>query len=141
MTVDLEVLFKIVNTIVLPMWLMLIIIPNHKITKKLITIPVIPLLLAGTYLFIVIPGLAAANPDDFTTLKGLKKLFQTDEAVLAGWIHYLAFDLAVGMWLVFQNRSVNISNWLMIPVLLFTFMIGPAGFLLFYIMKLFKKKA
>jgi hypothetical protein len=136
---DNQTIFKLVNVVVLPMWLLLIAFPSSRLTGFLIKLPVIPLLLAVTYVFIVVPSLSNADYNDFTTLAGLKKLFGTDEAVLAGWIHYLCFDLAVGMWLVVQNRTVGISKWLMIPVLLFTFMMGPAGFLLFHLFRVFKR--
>ncbi len=129
-----SLLFEIVNAIVLPMWLLLVIIPDHRITKFFIRLPVTPLLLAATYVVVVIPGLQDADYMDFTTLAGLITLFSTEEAVLAGWIHYLCFDLAVGMWLVVQNRQVGLSKWLMLPVLLFTFMMGPAGFMLFFML-------
>ena len=130
-----ETIFQIVNTAVLPMWLMLLLAPNNNVTKWLIKIPLVPLILAVCYVILIIPGLSQANPDDFQTLKGLTKLFATEDAVLAGWIHYLVFDLAVGMWLVVQNRTVKLHKWLMFPILLFTFMMGPAGFLLFHLIK------
>ena len=130
-----ELIFQIVNTAVLPMWLMLLLAPNNKVTKWLIKVPLVPLVLAVCYVILVIPGLSQANPEDFQTLKGLTKLFATEDAVLAGWIHYLVFDLAVGMWLVVQNRTVKLNKWIMVPILLFTFMMGPAGFLLFHLIK------
>ncbi len=133
--IDNEIIFQIVNTAVLPMWLMLFFVPENKVTKWLIKIPLVPLVLAVCYVILVIPGLSQANPEDFQTLKGLTQLFATPDAVLAGWIHYLVFDLAVGMWLVVQNRTLKLSKWLMLPILLFTFMMGPAGFLLFHLVK------
>ena len=77
---------------------------------------------------------------DFGSLVSVMELFTEENAVLAGWVHYLAFDLLVGMWLLDQNKSIQINPWFMAPVLLLTFMLGPVGFLLFNILKSFKTK-
>jgi hypothetical protein len=49
--------------------------------------------------------------------------------LLAGWTHYLAFDLIVGSWEVRDARERGISHWLVVPCLALTFMFGPVGFL------------
>ncbi|MEO0902914.1 MAG: abscisic acid-deficient protein Aba4 family protein, partial [Bacteroidota bacterium] len=61
-----------------------------------------------------------------------------EEAVMAGWVHYLAFDLLIGMWMINQNRTLGIHQLLMAPCLFATFMLGPVGFLLFTILKAIK---
>jgi len=76
---------------------------------------------------------------DFGTLASVMELFTAENTVLAGWVHYLAFDLLVGMWILDQNKELEISHLLIIPCLLGTFMLGPIGFLLFIILKTIKK--
>jgi len=65
------------------------------------------------------------------------KLFTNEWAALAGWIHYLAFDLFVGCWEVRDAQAKNISHWYVIPCLILTFLFGPIGFLLYSILRLF----
>ena len=72
---------------------------------------------------------------DFGSLESVMDLFTEEKAVLAGWVHYLVFDLLVGMWMVNQNRDLGIHQILMAPCLLGTFMLGPVGFLLFMIIR------
>ncbi len=72
---------------------------------------------------------------DFGSLKSVMQLFTVENAVLAGWIHYLAFDLLVGMWIVNQNKTLNIHPVILAPCLLGTFLFGPVGFLVFMIIR------
>lgn len=76
---------------------------------------------------------------DFGSLASVMELFTQENAVLAGWVHYLAFDLLVGMWMLDQNRNLGVHQLLMVPCLIGSFMFGPAGFLLFIIIKSIKK--
>ncbi len=58
-----------------------------------------------------------------------------DALLLAGWIHYLAFDLFVGSWEVSDAHAQGIHHLLLVPCLLATFMVGPAGLALYFILK------
>ena len=58
-------------------------------------------------------------------------LFSNPWALLAGWVHYLAFDLFVGSWEVRDSQARGIPHWLVLPCLFLTFMFGPAGWLLY----------
>ena len=64
------------------------------------------------------------------------RLFTNQWVVLAGWIHYLAFDLFVGGWEVRDSQARGISHWFVIPCLILTFLLGPIGFLLYHIVRL-----
>jgi len=55
-----------------------------------------------------------------------------DGGLVAGWIHYLAFDLFVGLWIATEADKAGISRWLQAPILVATFMFGPIGLLLFF---------
>ena len=66
----------------------------------------------------------------FGTLAEVMRLFTVPEVALAGWVHYLAFDLAVGLWWSVQADQRGVSRWLQAPVLFVTFMFGPLGLLM-----------
>ena len=55
--------------------------------------------------------------------------------LLAGWVHYLAFDLLVGAWIVRTARAEGIPHWAVMPCLILTFLFGPAGLLAFAILR------
>jgi len=131
--------FSICNMIVMPMWLLMIIAPNWKPTKFLMDYKVIPIILSVVYAIYIGISISSGGGMDFGSLESVKQLFTKDNAVLAGWVHYLAFDLLIGMWMIKLNEKVGLHQLLMAPCLLGTFMMGPVGFLLFWIIKSFKK--
>ena len=59
---------------------------------------------------------------------------------LIAWVHFLAFDLFVARWAYVDNWETGISAWLMAPILFFTLMLGPVGFLLYLGAKTIKQR-
>jgi hypothetical protein len=135
---DFESLFSAASTLVLPGWLLLILAPRWRWTTSLITSCLLPGILAAGYLALVVAnfGRDGAGFSDFNSLSGVKSLFQNDALLLAGWIHYLAFDLFVGSWEVRDARAQAIPHWLVVPCLVFTFMLGPVGLLMYLLLRL-----
>ena len=68
-------------------------------------------------------------PADFTTIEGVRAIFATDGGVTVGWTHYLAFDLFVGLWIAERADERGVARWAQAPILLLTFVAGPAGLL------------
>jgi len=67
----------------------------------------------------------------FGTLAEVTALFTDRWAVLAGWLHYLAFDFLVGCWILQKARDEGIAHaWVVVPLVL-TFLLGPLGWMLF----------
>lgn len=131
--------FSYVGMIAMPMWILMIFLPKWKVTTFLINYKIVPLVLSLVYIVYIVQGLLiAGGMMDFGSLQSVMQLFTEENAVLAGWVHYLAFDLLIGMWMIDQNKTIGIHPVLMAPCLLGTFMFGPVGFLLFMILKSIK---
>jgi hypothetical protein len=128
------------NSFVLLGWILLIFLPKWKFTQTIILHGVV-LLLAIVYSILIAQGISEFKPDSFSTLANVKALFQEDNAVAAGWLHYLAFDLFVGAYVVRKSIQLGISRWIYTPILPFCFMFGPVGYLLFFIVKTIKAKS
>jgi hypothetical protein len=125
-----EQLFSAVNLVAVAGWLLLAVLPGRPWTTNLVSAVVVPALLAVVYTAIV--GLRWGGADGgFGSLEAVSRLFADPWVLLAGWVHYLAFDLFVGSWEVRDARSRGIPHWLVLPCLVFTFMFGPAGWLLY----------
>ena len=92
------------------------------------------------YAIYIFQAIQISGMMDFGSLTSVITLFTEENAVLAGWIHYLAFDLMVGMWVLDQNKELKINQLVMAPCLFLTFMLGPIGFLLFMIIKTIRQK-
>ncbi|WP_046755896.1 ABA4-like family protein [Kordia jejudonensis] len=132
--------FKIVGMLAMPMWILMVFLPKWKVTRFFIDYKIIPILLSIIYVIYIIQAMQIGGGMDFGSLQSVMALFTEEHAVLAGWIHYLAFDLLVGMWILNQNKTIKIHHLLIIPCLLSSFMLGPVGFLLFMIMRAIKLK-
>jgi len=115
-------------------WMTLIVLPRWRWSAGLIAAAVIPLLLAALYAFLVVKYLVGAG-GGFGSLEQIAALFQNPYVMLAGWIHYLAFDLFIGSWEVRDSRSLGIPHLAIIPCLLLTLMFGPAGLLAYLVMR------
>ena len=134
-----EQIFSIVNLIAMAGWIFLAVAPRWSWTRKIVLSGNISLLLSIAYLILIIMFFGRAE-GGFGSLSDVMKLFTSEWVVLAGWIHYLAFDLFVGSWEVRDAQERGISHWFVIPCLFFTFMFGPVGFLLYQISRIFLSK-
>ncbi|MBC8754304.1 DUF4281 domain-containing protein [Kordia sp. YSTF-M3] len=132
--------FSIVGMMAMPMWILMIFLPKWKVTRFFIDYKIIPIALSLIYAIFIIQATQIGGGMDFGSLKSVMALFTEENAVLAGWVHYLAFDLLVGMWIVNQNKALKIHPVLIAPCLAGTFMLGPVGFLLFMMMRAIKLK-
>ncbi len=136
---DPDQLFQIANAIAMIGWITLIIFPDKSWTNKLLTGVVITLF-GVVYTFIIFTSITPGDFNNFSTLDGVMGLFTNEKGVLAGWIHYLAFDLMTGLYIVNNARKFNINRWILLPSLIFTFMLGPFGLLLYFIIRSIKNR-
>jgi hypothetical protein len=133
---DLARLFDIAGWIVMPGWLLLVFLPRWKWTQT-ITVGLLPAILGVIYLVLFIQyfGQVPEGFGAFGSLAGVKAALSIDGMLLAGWIHYLAFDLFVGSWEVRDSKRVGVHHLLVIPCLFLTFMMGPVGLLAYLVLR------
>src|ERR1700748_1552458 len=120
-----EHVFSICNMLALAGWLILI-FAGKSAKGRLVAGVVIPLTIAVIYAALLIAH-GSESKGSFSTLAGVTALFSNPWLLLAGWIHYLAFDLFIGTWEVCDAQANAISHLLVIPCLLLTFLFGPVG--------------
>ena len=123
-------IFAIVNAIALISWVLLGLLPRQRWVTSTLTGTVVPALLATVYTAIV-ADMWSRSPGGFSTLPAVETLFSNRWLLLAGWTHYLAFDLLVGNWEVRDARDRGIPHALILPCLILTFLFGPAGWMLY----------
>ena len=127
-----NILFNICNTGILLCWGMLLFFPKMKLSRSIRTYPWVPLVISIAYLYFLgaAGGLGEA---DFSTLEGITGLFKkaTPASAAAGWMHYLAFDFWMGCWIVEHRIKRGIPQWVVIPSLVGTFLLGPIGVLIY----------
>lgn len=124
-----EHVFSILNLVAAVAWLPLVFFPRARWATTVVPM-VVPFLLAVVYVVIVVTTLPSSE-GGFSSLVGVRALFENPWALLAGWTHYLAFDLFIGGWEVRDAQQRGISHLLVIPALVLTFLLGPSGLLLY----------
>ena len=133
-------LFRIANLIALIGWLVLLASPFAPRLTQTIAGLGVTLLLCTLYVGLLIAfrggGGDGAGEAGFDTLDGVVALFSRREAILVGWVHYLAFDLFVGAWEVRAARRAGMPFLVVLPCLALTFLLGPTGLLLFLLLRL-----
>jgi hypothetical protein len=129
-------LFDLVGLIPMPGWLLLAILPRWRWTQT-IAAGLLPAILAVVYLALFVGYFRQVEEGfgAFGSLAGVRGAFTIDGILLAGWIHYLAFDLFVGSWEVRDAQRVGLSHWFVLPCLLLTLMVGPVGLLAYLILR------
>jgi Domain of unknown function (DUF4281) len=135
-------LFQIVNPLALAGWIVLIasIMLNKPVWRDQLSGRFWPLALAVLYSLLIVFFFFKA-PGGFDSLAHVQLLFTSEWAALAGWVHYLAFDLFVGTWIAREVMNRGMSRLLLIPLLPLTFMFGPMGLVGFEVGRLlFQRK-
>ena len=122
--------FSIANFLAVCGWLLLAALPGRKWVANLIAGAAIPAVFAAAYTAIIAANFFGAE-GGFSSLQDVALLFANPWLLLAGWIHYLAFDLLVGSWEVRDARERRVPHLFVVPCLILTFLFGPAGWLLY----------
>ncbi len=130
-----ETLFTAANLAGLVGWMLLIVAPRNP--RALVVAGTgIPIALSFTYLILLVVHLGEGR-GGFSSLQGVQELFSNPWLLLAGWIHYVAFDLFVGAWEARDATHRGLPRWLLIPCLGLTFVLGPIGFLVYHATRTF----
>lgn len=123
-----DVIFLVANSAAPIVWLLLAIFPRRPLVRDTLVGTIVPALYAVAYIAIVAVVWSDAE-GSFNTLAGVATLFSNPWLLLAGWLHYLAFDLLIGRWEVLDAQQRGVPHGLVVPCLFLTLMFGPAGWL------------
>lgn len=125
-----EQLFSVANTTALMGWLLLAlaVLRKNDFLRDEIAGRWLPLAFAALYTLLILFFFASAE-GGFDTLANVQKLFTAPWAALAGWVHYLAFDLFLGAWIARRIMEARLPRYLLIVLLPLTFLFGPIGYL------------
>lgn len=115
-------------------WAALILLPRWRGISAALAGWIIPALLSLGYAVLIAVHWHDAK-GGFSSLDSVAALFASKPLLLAGWVHYLAFDLFLGNWILRRSQAEAIPHWLMLPVLLLTFLFGPVGYLTYLLLE------
>lgn len=133
-------LFNVATYIALSAWVVLVFLPTWQF-GEIYVVSIASALLCALYAFLLFFGKrydeGAKVGGSFWTLEGVVRLFKTPRAVLIGWVHYLAFDMIIGLFILKNAQHYGISHWLIVPCLFLTLMFGPVGLFLYLLIRFF----
>ena len=124
-------IFQVVNLLPMPIWLLWMAAPTSQASRTVARSVWPWAILAMAYLVFIAVAVRESgglDPRAFGSLEGVMRLFDSRWATLAGWTHYLCFDLFVARWIM--NDAPDAGYWLT-PILFLTLMFGPVGLLLY----------
>ena len=141
----LEIIYLWLNLGVLPFWLILIVFPQSRICRVFITsiFPIFILSLAYSYLLYITYIDAydfIQNFKLYLSLSELSKLFEDRSFLFLFWAHFLAMTLFCGGWIVNDSRMFNMNKFVVLLPLITTYLIGPIGITLYWLIRLFYAK-
>ncbi|XDD46077.1 ABA4-like family protein [Leptospira sp. WS39.C2] len=134
-----SLMFTIANAIAVLSWVVLIVSPNQKKVIPYLRILISGFFLGGLYILSLSLGLGKVE-GNFSSLESVRSLFSNDAFLLAGWVHYLSFDLFLGTWEAEDGKANGIHRLYLVPIHFLTFYYGPAGFVLYLIFRGVKTK-
>ena len=139
-----ENIYYIANIGVIPCWLLLVVSPNHIITKFFVKSVVIPLLLSTAYIFIAYQIYITENIFEifnlYLGLDELYSLYSNEGFLLIFWLHFLTVNLFAGNWIVNDAMTYSVSKPLVIISLITTYFTGPLGLVLYWLIRIFYSK-
>lgn len=131
--IKLEMIYSACSTLAMLGWLALLLAPLNR-GYAISFARGAALILALAYL-VQMFTITQPTGGDFFTLAGVTALFTMPGNVMLGWTHYLAFDLFIGSWQAEDSAAQGLPHWLLIPCLGLTFVVGPIGLLVYFLIR------
>ena len=140
-----ETLYMWINLGVLPFWFILIVFPQSHLSRIFVTSIFPFFILSGVYIFILYKSYLTGYDFDvnFTLYLGLSelsRLFEDHLYIMIFWTHFIAINLFIGGWIVKDSQKFSINKILLAIPLIFTYLIGPIGLFLYWIIRIFYAK-
>ena len=141
-----EMIYLWVNLGVLPLWIILIFFPQSQICKYFVT-SIFPIfILSGSYIFVIYKSYLNSydfigNFNLYLGIENLSDLFSDNSYLMVFWIHFISINLFTGGWIVKDSQKFSINKLLLVLPLLLTYLIGPLGLFVYWLIRIFHAKS
>jgi hypothetical protein len=139
-----ENIYFFANWGVVPFWLLLVLMPNHGITKFFCHSVIIPLLFMIAYVFVAYQIILQDNIFEgfklYLGLDGLEEIYRNESLRLVFWLHFLSISLFVGSWIARDCERHMVPKILSIPCIISTYFAGPVGLVIYWFVRIFYAK-
>ena len=137
-----EILYYWINFGVIPFWLVLLFFPQSNLCKYFVT-SIFPIfILSGAYIFMLYKAyLNAYDFDDnfnlYFGIDNISELFADKTFLIMFWLHFISINLFTGGWIVKDSQKFSINKIFLIVPLVTTYLIGPLGLFIYWIVRIF----
>ncbi len=129
-------IFKLGNALAVPPWLLMILAPDWRGTRRIVSSPMVVAPHSALYAILLAPQIRGALPAlARPTVPRVAALLGTPEGATAAWLHFTAADLFVGRWIYLDARERGLPARLVSPVLSLTLVFSPAGLLAYLVLR------
>ena len=140
-----DTLYMWINLGILPFWFILIVFPQSHLSRIFVTSIFPFFILSGVYIFILYKSYLIGYDFDgnfslYLGLNELSRLFEDHLYIMIFWTHFIAINLFIGGWIVKDSQKFSINKVLMALPLIVTYLIGPIGLFLYWIIRIFYAK-
>ena len=140
-----ETLFMWINLGVLPFWFILIVFPQSHLSRIFVTSIFPVFILSGVYIFILYKSYLTSydfigNFNLYLGLNELSRLFEDHLYIMIFWTHFVAINLFIGGWIVKDSQKFSINKVLLALPLILTYLTGPTGLFIYWIIRIFYAK-
>ena len=141
-----EMLYYWVNLGVLPFWLILIFFPQSHICRFFVT-SIFPIfILTGVYIFVFYKSYLSSYDFDvnfilYLGINNLLELFSNEFFLIMFWIHFISINLFTAGWIVKDSQKFFINKFILIIPLIVTYLIGPIGIFIYWLIRIFYAKS
>ncbi|WP_084420691.1 ABA4-like family protein [Henriciella litoralis] len=136
-----EIIFMLVNALVVPAWLLLVLAPRWRTTGLVVHSGIYPLAYGALYTVCLIASIFFGQSSDaagMASIGSVSALFDHPNGVIVGWTHYLVFDLFVGAWIGRDAQRREIPHMAAAPCMIASFLFGPLGLLAYMAVRLMR---
>ena len=140
-----ETLYMWINLGVLPFWFILIVFPQSHLSRIFVTSIFPFFILSGVYIFMLYKSYLIGYDFDgnfslYLGLSELSRLFEDHLYIMIFWTHFIAINLFTGGWIVKDSQKFSMNKVLMAVPLIVTYLIGPIGLFLYWVIRIFYAK-
>jgi len=140
-----EMIYYWVNLGVLPFWFILIFFPQSYLSRYFVTSIFPILLLSISYVFLFYKSFLNSydflgNFNLYLGIGDLSNLFADNSFLMMFWVHFVSINLFAGGWIVKDSQKFLINKILLAIPLIITYLIGPVGLIVYWIIRIFYAK-
>ena len=140
-----EMIYYWVNLGVLPFWFILIFFPQSYLSRYFVTSIFPILLLSISYVFLFYKSFLNSydflgNFNLYLGIGDLSNLFADNSFLMMFWVHFVSINLFAGGWIVKDSQKFLINKILLSIPLIITYLIGPVGLMVYWIIRIFYAK-